>query len=151
MGQDEEYTVESARAAAERGSLEAWVAAFLASPGSDNADLADELAERLGWWIGPVQVPLDELHRLAGPSDEPALVEWDEEDWRGDVDELAGKVEAGWSPPPVVVSYWRGQLRLEDGNHRVEGVRRAGEDKVWAVIGFSDAEDRERFTPPSAS
>jgi hypothetical protein len=40
MSDDHEYSVEAARKAAERGELDAWVARFLASPGSDNAPLA---------------------------------------------------------------------------------------------------------------
>lgn len=47
--------------------------------------------------------------------------------------------------PPVVASYRDGQLLLEDGNHRVEGVRRTGARLTWAVIGFDDPEDRDRF------
>ena len=34
---------------------------------------------------------------------------------------------------------------LEDGNHPVEGLRRAGNTEVWAVVGFERAEDRDRF------
>jgi hypothetical protein len=35
-------------------------------------------------------------------------------------------------------------LYLEDGNHRVEGVPRAGEPEIWAIIGFEDADELER-------
>lgn len=150
MTHDARYTVDAARAAAERDELGTWVAEFLASPGSDNAELAEQLGERLHFWTGPVEVPLGELHRLAGPPGDPVLVTWDEDDWRDDVEDLAEKVDEGWEPPPVVVSYRDGQLVLEDGNHRVEGVRRAGEDTTWAVIGFADQADRERFSVPSA-
>jgi len=51
----------------------------------------------------------------------------------------------------VVVAYRDGQLVLEDGNHRVEGLRRNGERETWAIIGFADAEERDRFTVPSSS
>ncbi len=37
MSTSEEYSVDAARAAAERDELDDWVARFLASPGSDNA------------------------------------------------------------------------------------------------------------------
>jgi hypothetical protein len=92
-----------------------------------------------------VRLPIDQLHRLAGPPGAPALEILDEEEWRDDVDDLAGHVENGMEPPPVIVSYRDGQLMLEDGNHRVEAVRRAGETETWAVVGFDDEESRDAF------
>lgn len=140
------YTIDAARAAAGRDELEAWVAEFLASPGSDNAELAEQLRDRVHCWIGPVELPFSQLHRLAGPPGHPVLVEWDEDDWRDDVADLSDKVEEGWEPPPVVVTQNdAGQLVLEDGNHRVEGMRRSGEDTAWAVVGFATTSARDRF------
>jgi hypothetical protein len=34
---------------------------------------------------------------------------------------------------------------LEDGNHRVESLRRAGQREAWAVIGFENEADRDAF------
>ena len=146
MSSGQEHTVDSARAAADRGDLDEWVVRFLASPGSDNAALACQLAEDLGWWVGPVQVPLDELHRLAGPPGAPVIQEVEDHEWRDDVDELAGQIEEGVADvAPVIVAHRDDQLVLEDGNHRVEALRRAGRDEAWAVIGFESADDRDRF------
>jgi hypothetical protein len=145
MSGHREYTPETARAAAERDQLDDWVAEFLSSPGSDNAELADELTGRLGWWLGPVQVPIDDLHRLAGPPGAPVLRELDEDEWREDVDDLSRRIEGGHEPPPVIASYRDGQLVLEDGNHRVEAARRAGADQAWAVVGFERVEERDRY------
>ena len=75
------------------------------------------------------------------------LVPLDEEDWREDVEEMAEKVDdEGWEPPPVVVVYRNDQLVLEDGNHRVEALRRAGAEEAWGVVGFDTVADRDRFT-----
>jgi hypothetical protein len=148
MHDGNQYSVDTAREAAERDDLATWVAEFLGSPGSDNAPLAEELTGRHRAWLGPVELPLDRLHRLAGPADAPSLVTLDEDDWRDDVDDLGESVEEGWEPPPVIVSYRAGQLVLEDGNHRVEGLRRGGRAQAWAVIGFEDPDDRDRFTVP---
>ena len=143
---DHDYSVDSARAAAERDELDDWVARFLASPGSDNAPLAHELTKRRRWWHGPVQLPIDQLERLAGPSDHPVLVPVDDDEWRDDVGDLADRVDdEAWHPPPVIVTYEDGTLSLEDGNHRVEGLRQAGEDHAWAVIAFDDPNERDRF------
>jgi hypothetical protein len=144
------YSVDAARAAAERDELGEWVADFLASPGSDNGPLAAQLTDRPRWWLGPALIPLHQLNRLAGPPDHPVLSAVDDDDWRDDVDDLAQKVREGWEPPPVIASYREGQLILEDGNHRVEGVRRSGADETWTVIGFDDPEARDRFTVAAA-
>ena len=60
------------------------------------------------------------------------------------------KVRDGWEPSPVIASYRDGQLYLEDGNHRVESVRRSGARHTWAVIGFDDPGERDRFSPPGS-
>jgi hypothetical protein len=140
-----EYTPETARIAARRDELGDWVAEFLSSPGSDNAELADELTDRLGWWLGPVQVPIDDLHRLAGPPGAPVLQALGDDEWRDDVDDLTRRIEAGHEPAPVIASYRNGQLVLEDGNHRVEAVRRARAGQAWAVIGFESPEERDGY------
>lgn len=151
MSQEQQYTVETARAAAERDELSAWVAEFLASPGSDNAALAEILSDPPRSWLTPIQLPIDQLHRLAGPGDQPVLFAWDEEDWRDDVDDLATRVEEGWEPPPVIVSWKRGHLVLEDGNHRVEALRRADRQDVWSVIAFASPEERDAWSPPKVA
>lgn len=143
---DGDYSVDTAREAAARDELGSWVRRFLASPGSDNPALAEKLGRETGWWHGPVLLPLDQLHRLAGPSDAPALVVVEDDDWPERVEDMEHRVEReGWEPPPVIVTYRDGQLVLEDGNHRVESLRRAGLDEAWAVVRFEAAEDRDDF------
>ena len=51
----------------------------------------------------------------------------------------------------MVASYRDGDLVLEDGNHRVEALRRAGEERAWAVIAFDDDATRDRFVERSES
>ena len=85
---DFEHTVEGARAAAERDELPAWIGDFLRSPGSDNAALGDELESSGRVWSGPVELPFDELNRLAGPPDQPTLGEFDGGDDNDRVEEM---------------------------------------------------------------
>jgi len=151
MSERHEFSVDAARHAAAQDELGGWVSRFLASPGSDNADLARILSERLGWWTGPVPLPIGRLHRLAGPPGQPVLCAVDDDDWRDDVEELGEKVEGGFEPPPVIVAYRDDQLVLEDGNHRVEALRRAGEDTAWALVGFESEADRDRFLATDAT
>ena len=155
MPENPQYSVESARSAAQQDRLADWVAQFLASPGSDNSALAQQLCRELSWWAGPVQLPLRQLHRLAGPPGDPVLCSVDEDYWDERVDALDKLAEEGEDPPPVIVAYRQGDFALEDGNHRVEGVRRAGRQTAWAVVGFARQEERDRFvvewTDPSAA
>ena len=98
--------------------------------------------------IGLIEIPLDQLHRLAGAPGEPVLEVVDEDDWRDDVDDLAEQIDGGLEPAPVVVSHRSGQLVLEDGNHRLEALRRAGQDLTWAVVAFDDPTERDEFVAP---
>jgi hypothetical protein len=151
MDPDDEFSVDGAQRAAERHDLDGWVRRFLASPGSDNAELGDQLTEEPRYWIGPLRLRISTLHRLVGPPGDPVLCPVDDDDWRDDVAEMAEKIDGDeWEPAPVVVMYRDDQLVLEDGNHRVEGLRRAGEDEAWAVVGFESAEARDRFVPPAS-
>src|SRR5687768_3567396 len=122
MSEAEHFTVDSARQAAERDELADWVARFLASEGSDNAELAYGLTNPPRTWIGPVRLPLDQLNRLAGPPDHPVLIPVDDDEWRDDVDDLEDLVEEGVDLPPMIVTFRDDELHLEDGNHRVEGL-----------------------------
>jgi hypothetical protein len=64
------------------------------------------------------------------------------------VDDLAEQIDGGLEPAPVVVSHRSGQLVLEDGNHRLEALRRAGQDLTWAVVAFDDPTERDEFVAP---
>jgi hypothetical protein len=145
MNDERPYSLESAREASDRFELNEWVAGFLASPGSDNSALAEHLSQELGWWAGPLQLPIDQLHRLVGPPGDPVLCPVDDEYWEGRLEGLAKRIHDGWEPPPVILSYRQRTLVLEDGNHRAESMRRAGSNTVWAIVGFESREDSERF------
>ena len=74
-----------------------------------------------------MELPIDQLHRLAGPVDQPVLVTVEDEDWwRDDLEDMKEQIEGGWEPPPVVITWKDGELVVEDGNHRLEGLRHAG-------------------------
>src|SRR4051812_22648285 len=115
-------------------------------PGSDNEVLAAKLSEPRRHWLGPVPLPIQRLHRFAGPPGHPVLRTTDEDEWRDDVEQMAELVDDGSELPPVIVTYRAGLLLVEDGNHRVEALRRAGARKAWVVVGFDTAQEREQFT-----
>ena len=94
------FDLSGARRAADEGETARWVGDFLASKGSDNAVLAAALAQRRHWWLGPIELPIDDLIRLAGPEDD-ALCPIDEDEWETDVRSMEQSVESGWEPPPL--------------------------------------------------
>jgi hypothetical protein len=150
MTDDRRFSLGSAFAAAADDRLATWVGEFLASRGSDNATLAAALAQERHWWLGPVQVRVEDLVRLAGPEDE-ALVPIEPEEWEGDVGEMEDSIEAGWEPPPLLAEHQDGRLLLQDGNHRYEALVRAGETEAWVLIWFDDERELERYRAAAAS
>ncbi len=134
---DTRFDLRSAQRAAQRDEIALWVGDLLASPGSDNGILAAALAQKKHWWVGPVELPLEELVRLAGPEDD-ALVPIDDDVWEDDISTMEESVEEGWEPPPLLAEHQDGRLLLQDGNHRYEALSRSGTPSAWVLIYFDD-------------
>ena len=136
MSSNHEYSTDGAREAAARDELADWVAGFLSSPGSDNGALGHLLtAAQPLTWLGPVQIPIDQLHRLAGPPDQPVLTPVEDHEWRDDVDELARLIKEGREPAPVIVSHQGDHLRLHLDAGPLRLVARAGRGAGSPAIG----------------
>ena len=134
---DTRFDLRSAQRAAARVEIALWVGDLLASPGSDNEILAAALAQKQHWWVGPVELPLEDLVRLAGPEDD-ALVPIDDDVWEEDISTMEESVEEGWEPPPLLAEHQDGRLLLQDGNHRYEALSRSGAPTAWVLIYFDD-------------
>lgn len=134
---DTRFDLRSAQRAAARDEIALWVGDLLASPGSDNEILAAALAQKQHWWVGPVELPLEDLVRLAGPEDD-ALVPIDDDVWEEDISTMEESVEEGWEPPPLLAEHQDGRLLLQDGNHRYEALSRSGAPTAWVLIYFDD-------------
>ena len=140
-----EFSLASAKRAADEGRLAEWVVAFLASPGSDNAQLAASLAFTGATFVGPIRFELDRLTPMAGPDESRVVVPVAKEDWESDVERMEHSLEEGWHPPPLLVSHRDGKFYLEDGNHRYETLRRSGATHAWTILLFHDGTERDRF------
>lgn len=145
MPDTNDFDLASAVRAGAENRLAIWVGEFLASPGSDNAVLAAVLAQRELWWLGPVRLELARLTPMAGPDEDKVVVPIEKDEWEDDIGEMGHALDEGWEPPPLLVSHRDGGLFLEDGNHRHETLRRAGETHGWAVVWFECEADRARF------
>jgi hypothetical protein len=141
---DKRFSLATAFAASEMNDLPTWVGEFLASKGSDNAALAAGLAQDPHWWLGPLQVPLDDLVRLAGPEDD-VLVPIEADEWEEDIAEMAESLEEGWEPPPLLAEFQDGRLLLQDGNHRYEALTRAHASAAWVLVWFDSEAERDEF------
>ncbi|MEO6469915.1 MAG: hypothetical protein ABIP21_12520 [Acidimicrobiia bacterium] len=141
---DTRFDLRSAQRAAERDEVARWVGELLASPGSDNEILAAALALKQHWWLGPVEIPLDDLVRLAGPEDD-ALVPIDDDEWEADISTMEESVEEGWEPPPLLAEHQDGRLLLQDGNHRYEALSRSGAPTAWVLIYFDDEASYRKY------
>lgn len=141
MGETEQFTCRTAEQAATDGRLVDWMADFLASDGSDNAALGQQLSADYAVWFGPVQIGFDHLHRLAGPPEQPTIDRLGDDDL-DTVESMEASIDDDWTPPPFVVTWQGDHLLLEDGNHRVESLRRAGHDRWWCVVGARDEQSK---------
>jgi len=141
----EEFSLASARRAADEGTLADWVVDFLVSPGSDNPQLAASLGFSGATYLGPVQFELDRLTPMAGPDEDHVAVPVAEEEWESDVGSMEESIGEGWHPPPLLVSHRDGRYYLEDGNHRYETLRRAGARYAWTILLFPGHAERDRF------
>jgi hypothetical protein len=146
MTDKDRFSLASASAAADISdeAIARWVGDFLASRGSDNEVLAAALAQAPHWWFGPIELPVAELERLAGPEDE-ALCDIDPEEWEDDVDAMQDSIDDGWEPPPLLAEWQSGRLLLQDGNHRYEALVRAGAAQAWTLVYFPSLAERDRF------
>jgi hypothetical protein len=134
-----ERTIKGAREAADAGQLDEWVHTFLSAGLGANPPMAVGLRKQRRWWIGPVSVPLASLTRICGPEAEM--------EYRTTPEAWEARVAAIMAAepdqlPPVILEY-RGPavLRLSDGSHRHEAIRRRGGDTIWALVWFNTESD----------
>ena len=125
-------TLRGAREAANAGRTDEWVHAFLSSGLGANPPMAVGLRKQQRWWIGPVQLPIVSLTRICGPEAEMEYLT-SQESWDEHVAAIM-TVEPEQLPPIIVEFRWPYPLRLSDGSHRHEALRRRGAESIWALI-----------------
>lgn len=119
--------------AAKDGHLEDWIHAYLCADGN-NVALSEGLKLQPRYWVGPLEVPLDQLPRACGPEAHMEYQE-NETDWEHRVSHMLQGIKQGWQPAPLIAQYTaEGVLSLRDGNHRHEALRRHGLTAYWCVM-----------------
>lgn len=138
------YTSATALAASRAGQLEAWVHAFLEAEGGNPAFSAG-LRREARRFHGPLTLALHALVRCTGP--EPGMeFRVSRESFEARVARLAAAVTGGRDLPPLIVNFRAGEpLVVNDGNHRLEALRRLGRAACPAIVWTTGAADAAAF------
>jgi hypothetical protein len=141
-----DFDAAGAERAAKAGQLEAWVDGYLRSGDWANIPLADGLHLAPRWWVGPLEVELDDLSPCVGSG---AEYEYDfpAEQLNGWIDEIACQfpTDARFLPP-MIAEFRNGDLSLRDGNKRYWAMRQLGWESCWTLIWFNDSAEYDAFT-----
>lgn len=138
------FNVHTAREYAEKNKIDEWVHLYLAAGEWANPGLSNGLKLKKRWWVGPLEIPLEQLVRKCGPEPEMEYL-MPPESWERRTNHIAMTVTDPLLLPPAIAEYRDGKLVLADGNHRHEGVRRKGWSSLWAWIWFNSEEDFNVF------
>lgn len=125
------------------GELEAWVHGYLLSAGRNPA-FSEGLRREKRYYLGPMEMELEGLERCCGPEPEMEY-RVDAAGFEAHVAELQRAVLAGAGLPPLIANYHAGEFVLNDGNHRLEALRRLGIRRGWVVVWVSSEQDRQAF------
>jgi hypothetical protein len=138
------FTSAAALAASRAGQLEAWVHAFLEAEGG-NPGFSAGLRLEPRRFHGPVTLALHQLVRCTGP--EPGMeFRVSRESFEVRVARLAAALAGGRELPPLIVNFRAGRpLVVNDGNHRLEALRRQGRAACPAIVWTTGAADAAAF------
>ncbi|MBK1812736.1 ParB N-terminal domain-containing protein [Clostridium sp. YIM B02505] len=126
------FTVEEAIEFSKEGRIEDWVHLFLNSVG-DNVPFSVGLKLEKRYWTGPLLISLDKLRRCCGPE---ANMEYfnPSEEWEVEINKFRRLIKDGWNMPPLIAQHEGKDLKVNDGNHRMEAMKREGIEKCWVII-----------------
>jgi len=126
-------TATSAIAFAQSGCLEEWVHLFLCGEGGNQA-FSDGLKLEPRIYHAPRMMSLNQFERCCGPE---KSMKWQisASDFRKNVKAIMKKYKTGnWDMPPLIINNVNGKHELNDGNHRLEALRRLGVNEYWVII-----------------
>ena len=131
------FTVGEALEYASKGLIEDWVHLFLNSVG-DNIPFSEGLKLQKRYWLGPVFMELDYLKRCCGPEPEMKFVV-PAEGWEDHITYFQRLIRDEWDMPPLIGENESDYLIVNDGNHRLEAMKREGIEKCWVIIWESNS------------
>ena len=126
------FTVEEALSFSKEGRVEEWVHLFLNSVG-DNVPFSEGLKLERRYWTGPLLIKFDKLRRCCGP--EPEMEYFNEpEGWEAEISKFQKLIRSGWEMPPLIAQHEGNDIVVNDGNHRMEALKREGIEECWVII-----------------
>jgi hypothetical protein len=136
------FSVKEAKQFNEQGKIEQWVHLFLNSVGK-NKPFSEGLKLQQRYWLGPILIRLDQLHRCCG-AEQGIKYQQPVEHWENSVSKMQKLIQEGWDMPPLIVNHSEGYLEVSDGNHRLEALIREGVKEFWVILWDSDDQDNLR-------
>lgn len=136
------FTVKETIRFSKEGKIEEWVHLFLNSHGG-NAPFSEGLKLHKRYWLGPLQIDINKLRRCCGP--EPNMKYFSNPcDWENEIKKFQELLKNGTEMPPLIVQHEGNDLIVNDGNHRLETMKREGTKKCWVIIWNSYFQDNTR-------
>lgn len=123
--------------------IEQWVHDFLLGRGNNVAfskglKLESRVFER------PKMMALSQFTRCCGPEDSMKYFE-PREAFESRVHAMVEAVQDGWEMPPLIIKYSGDTYELNDGNHRLEALKRLGFERYWIILWDTEYDYVERL------
>lgn len=130
----QKYTFGNLEDAKKAEDLFSWIQEYLHGPGH-NKKLANHLLNATELTISFREQGIDNLKCVAGP-DQSFKFPIDPIKYELAVSEYASRIEAGWSPPPLIVTkgIFGNEESIADGTHRLEALKRCGIHDFWVIL-----------------
>ncbi len=127
------FNVATARQYAHEGRTEEWVHAYLNTPAWANTSLSAIIRHQKPFWIGPIEVELNQLVRCCGPEAHMRYPQQPQE-WEESIATILSSLDDPSALPPLIVRPVGGVFGIPDGNHRHEAMRRKGWHTGWVLL-----------------
>ena len=135
----------SAHKWAKDGKVEEWVHNYLLSGkgGKSDPEFSEGLKCEKRWWIGPVELNLNDLSPAVGTDPGMEYVV-DKDTWYVWTSRLARSFSNPASLPPLIAEYRAAELSIRDGNTRYGAMRLLGWTTCWVIIWYNSESDYHR-------
>jgi hypothetical protein len=137
------HTLKSSVEYSQKGCIEQWVHEFLLGEGGNKA-FSDGLKLYERQYLGPLELEFKYMVRCYGP-EEDMQFRADKDSFEFRIKNMVTEAKGDWDIPPLIVSYYKGELTINDGNHRFEALKKLGKDRYHVIIWTTSEEDMSEF------
>lgn len=138
-----EFTTASAKKMANEGLIAEWVQEYLRGEG-DNAPLADGLLLTQRYYLGPMELPLEDFQRNTGPEINREF-QVTLESFQANIKGIQERLNQDWDMPPLLIQYDQGTYQLSDGNHRHAALMDMGKRDYSIIFWCSSEKELEEL------